>query len=420
MNSPLLEGATVAPQGVGRLLAAWTDSAAPADLQAHRARYGPVPRMRRGGLVEVAQAAGLRGRGGGGFPTARKLAAVAAWCGRPGGRAVVVANGCESEPASGKDAVLLTVAPHLVLDGAVLAARAVGADRIVVCVHAGVPATAVTRAARERTDGVAIEVEVVPAGYVSGQESALVHLLNTGTATPTTTPPRPSDRGVGGRPTLVDNVETLAHLALIARYGADWFRTAGTADRPGTQLVTIGGAVRVPAVYELDTATPVDAVIGRAGGPTGPLHAVLAGGYGGIWLPADDDRPIGEVPGVAVLMALPATACGPAQTAHLLRYLADESAGQCGPCRFGLPAVADDVAEITAAGPAAHAAMARLRRRLAVIPGRGACAHPDGAVRMAASALDVFAADLAAHLDGRPCPGSGVPPLFPLPPRRPR
>jgi hypothetical protein len=258
--------ATSAPPVAGpRLLAGWYETRAPAGLAEHHRRYGPLPLPDRPGrpgrLIDEVTAAGLRGRGGAGFPTARKLAAVAAARGRP----VVVANGCEGEPASTKDAALLTLAPHLVLDGGVLAAHALGAYEVILCVHQGAPvARTLPSVIAERDDPVPVRLVTVPPRYVASEASALIHFLTTGDARPTTTPPRASQRGVNGRPTLVDNVETLAHLALIARFGAAWFRSTGTPDLPGTLLITLGGAIRRPGVYEIPTGTTLGAALASA------------------------------------------------------------------------------------------------------------------------------------------------------------
>jgi NADH:ubiquinone oxidoreductase subunit F (NADH-binding) len=215
----------------------------------------------------------------------------------------------------------------------------------------------------------------------------------------------------------VDNVETLAHLALIARYGDEWFRRAGTSDAPGTALVTVGGAAAQPGVFEIDTGTSVGEVLAMAGGPAEPLRAVQVGGLGGRWLPFPQavDRPVTVGTGVPALVALPDRVCGVAETARVVRYLADESAGQCGPCLFGLPAVADDLEILADGADRSGAVLRRLRGRLGVIPGRGACAHPDGAVRLAVSALEVFAADVARHARGLTCVGVGASPCVPLP-----
>ncbi len=417
------------PTGPHRLLAGWHSTGRPADHSEHLRRYGALPlaawssRHGRARLIDEVDAAGLRGRGGAGFPTGRKLRAVAEGRRVP----IVLANGCEGEPASGKDRVLLDLAPHLVLDGAVLAAHAVNASEVIVCVHDGDHAgERVVQAIAERDDPIRIRAVAVPGRYVASEESALVRYLNTGDARPTTKPPRPAERGVAGRRTLVDNVETLAHLALVARFGADWFRSLGTTQTPGTLLVTVGGAVRVSGVHEIPAGSPLGAALTLAGAPTRNIPAVLVGGYGGNWLPVpaalgvplshEGLRAAGAVLGVPVLLALPAGACGLAQTAHLVRYLAGESAGQCGPCRFGLPALAADL-EALVSNRASAAVLDQLKRRLAVIAGRGACAHPDGAVRLAASALRVFRGDLADHLVGRPCRAARQPPLFPIPTR---
>ena len=220
-----------APRGIqlSRLTVGWQDTDRAATLRQHAAVFGLVPDVSRRGrhsLPEEVAAAHLTGRGGAGFPTGIKMRTVAA----QRGPAVVVANGMESEPASEKDQALLGRAPHLVLDGIALAADAVGAREAHLCL----PRTrawlidCVLAALDERRqagiDPVPVSVHELPHNYVSSEETSLVQWLNGGEAKPTNTPPRPFERGVGKRPTLIDNIETLAHVALIARYGADWFR----------------------------------------------------------------------------------------------------------------------------------------------------------------------------------------------------
>jgi len=408
-----------------RLLAPWYVDGTHDDLDAHRRRHGPRPVLGARELADLVDAAGLRGRGGAGFPTATKLRAVTA-ARRPRGLRpgpVVVANGCDGEPASRKDGLLLHHSPHLVLDGIALVADALGATDAYLCVHADDRGLADLRGhVARRDDAVPVRVVAVGARYVASEESALVNLLSGGPALPTTTPPRPAERGVGGRRTLVDNVETLAHLALIARHGPGWFRSVGTPDLPGTLLVTTGGALARPGVDEVPAGTTVRDVLDLAGGPAEPVQAILSGGYGGAWLGIDAlDTPLthdamragGSALGVPILLALPTRSCGLARTAHLLDHLADESAGQCGPCTFGLPAIALDLREIARGNPGAPAAANRLVRRLGTIAGRGACAHPDGAVRLVRSALRVFAHDLDAHCRGLPCAGATE--AYPLP-----
>jgi len=374
-------------------------------LDEHLFRHGPVGRV--DDLVQLVEESGLRGRGGAGFPTGTKLRAVAS----AGGRPVVVANGAEGEPASGKDKVLLRQVPHLVLDGAELAAASVGAGRIVVAVSERAPRElhAVRLAARERprTRGAAdIDVVAVPDDFVAGEETALVNRLNGSPAKPTFTPPRPYERGVGGEPTLVQNVETLAHLALVARHGAAWFRAVGTPDAPGSTLVTLGGAVERPGVYEIPVGASLEQLLRMAGGPTQPLSAFLVGGYFGAWVAAGSAHDLRLAPpdlGAGVVHALPAETCGAVESARIARYLANESAGQCGPCVHGLDAIAGAL-ETLASRDADATRARRIEVWLSQVTGRGACRHPDGTVRFVESALRVFQSEFELHRSGR-CTG---------------
>ncbi|SEO78679.1 NADH-ubiquinone oxidoreductase-F iron-sulfur binding region domain-containing protein [Actinacidiphila rubida] len=399
-----------------RLLAGWYATGRPADLSDHLARYGPAPiDGAPGALADAVEQAGLTGRGGGAFPTGRKLRAVA---GRRG-PAVVVANGMESEPASRKDETLLDLAPHLVLDGAVLAASATGATVAHVCLPRtrADQAESLSRATEERhragLDPVEIRVHTLPHHFVSSEETALVSWLNGGGAHPRSTPPRPFEKGVGKRPTFIANVETLAHMALIARYGPGWFRELGSESAPGTTLVTLSGAVRHPGVYEIPMGGSARQALATAGGPTERLGAVLAGGFFGSWLPMPLD-PVAQPRGAGVLVALPEDTCGLAETAGVLAYLGSQSARQCGPCMFGIPSVADDFAEL-AWGQPDTALLDRLNGRLGLLPGRGACRHPDGAARLATSALLAFGEEVVRHMQYGPCSRAGGPLRLPIP-----
>jgi NADH:ubiquinone oxidoreductase subunit F (NADH-binding) len=396
-----------------RLTLGWHHSDRAATLREHADRYGPAPfgaATKHDVLGHVA-AAGLTGRGGAGFPTGTKMRTVAS----KRGPAVVVANGMESEPASEKDQALLARAPHLVLDGIALAAEAVGATEAHLCL----PRTRdwlidiVLAAVSERAglDHVPVSVHELPHHYVSSEETSLVHWLNGGEARPVSSPRRPFERGVGKRPTLVDNVETLAHVALISRYGARWFREAGDGDMTGTMLTTVTGAVRRPGVYEVEAGSAVGDILSLAGADAAS-EAVLIGGYFGTWhdlstvsglpLTAVGLEQAGGSPGAGVLFALPPGSCGLAEAARIMRFLASQGAQQCGPCMFGLPAIADDMSQLAAGRPDGDP-LDRIQRRLGVIAGRGACRHPDGAVRMAASAVRTFAADAYSHVRRRPC-----------------
>ncbi len=453
------------PAGLPRLLAGIPARGA-LTLADHLALHGPLPsllgsppsRGRRGSsaLLDLVEASGLRGRGGAGFPLATKLRAVAGASRPPfGGRPVVVVNGAEGEPASAKDRTLLRCLPHLVLDGALLAAAAVGAHEVLLGVCESAPAAldacalALAERGAPRRGEPSVQLVAVPSRYVAGQESALVSFLGGGSPLPTFTPPRPPARGVRGRPTLVSNVETLAHLALLTRHGSDWFRELGTPAQPGSALVTLSGPVAFPGVYELEYGSPLLALLDAAGGATAPLRAVLLGGYAGTWLDASllrgvalsDEHlaPHGATLGAGVVVLLSADACPVAELARLVRWLASESARQCGPCVFGLDALASVFEQLVlddaSGGPASQrrgvrgrrgasggaatldgrGATQRLASLAALVNGRGACSHPDGAARLVASALDVFADELAAHAHHGPCAACARPSELPRP-----
>ena len=268
VNQSAPGGAARQPAGLPRLL-----PPLPEDLRAHLARYGPTPyRGQPGALIEDIEASGLTGRGGAAFPVYRKLAAVAR-AGARQGRKVVVANGAESEPASRKDELLLRVAPNLVLDGLQLAAEAVGAAEAHLYLHRA-PGPEILRALAERAarglDWLAVTITQAPPRFLAGQETAVVNRLGGGPALPTFQPPRVSERGLGGAPTLVQNAETLAHLALIARYGPRWFRAAGTAAEPGSMLTTIYRPGVRTQVVEAEIGTPLRTLLGDGDGDQGP------------------------------------------------------------------------------------------------------------------------------------------------------
>jgi NADH:ubiquinone oxidoreductase subunit F (NADH-binding) len=386
-------------------------------LDDHLDAHGSLPDLGAwapGQLIELVEAAGIRGHGGAAFPVARKMRAVAS---RPG-PAIVVANGSEGEPASKKDRVLMRELPHLVLDGAAVASRAVGSSDAVIAVADDDERSlrSLEVALRQRRQARLVgdprfELFAVTPRYLSGQESALVNAINGGPGIPTFTPPRPFERGVRRRPTLVQNVETLAHIALIARWGPGWFREVGTSADPGSALVTLSGAVAAPGVYEIVHGMPLTELLDTAG-LDDELDAVLVGGYFGTWLPAatvhtvrlagEDLAEHGATLGAGVIVALGARACPVAETSRVADWFADEGAGQCGPCVHGLDAVAHAIHGV-ATGTAGRHAHSDLVRWLAELPRRGACQHPDGAAKFISSSLDTFAADFADHARHGPC-----------------
>ena len=376
-------------------------------LAAHQQRLGPLPTVPSGELIAELEASGLLGRGGAAFPVGRKWRAVAE---RSSGGAVVLANGAEGEPVSHKDRSLMEARPHVVIDGALLAARAVGAGDIIFYVggeHRAAEA-AMRNAVAERPADVRARARIVraPSGYVSGEESAAVHFMDAGDARPTTTPPRPFERGIGGRPTLVQNVESLALAALIARRGPAWYQGLGHGPARGIGLLTVSGAVNHSGVHEVELGSTLSDAAAAAGGLNGDVRAVLLGGYFGGWAELDEQwglpldapsmRARGLALGCGVVHFLPAETCGVEATARIMTYLASQSARQCGPCVFGLAAIADAMQRLGARSPQ-PGDLERIVRWSGQLTGRGACRHPDGAVALLQSALNVFADDFAGH-----------------------
>jgi NADH:ubiquinone oxidoreductase subunit F (NADH-binding) len=408
----------VTDRSTTRLLSGPSLAGAAEGLGSHTSRLGPLPRgIDSSSLVTELEASGLLGRGGAGFPVGRKWRALAE---RPTGRAVIVANGAEGEPASLKDRVLMAHRPHLVLDGAILAANAIDADEIVLYIGQEHKAAveSIGRAIDERRGGVRQPIRLVqaPIGYVAGEASAAVNYINTRDARPTTTPPRVSEHGVDGGPTLVQNVESLAYAALIVRFGAHWYRTAGRLESPGTALITVGGAAGEGGVREVELGITVGEIADAEATPPGRIQAVLLGGYFGTWASVRDVRQMPLDPaemkrrgltfGCGIVGLLPTGTCGVVATAGIMAYLAKESAGQCGPCVHGLRAIGDATGRL-ASGQAGASEVVDIERWASQIGGRGACHHPDGAIQLMTSAMNVFGDEFIQHARTGRCSVTG-------------
>jgi NADH:ubiquinone oxidoreductase subunit F (NADH-binding) len=376
----------------------------------HLRRLGSRPAGNRA-LIDTLDRSGLVGRGGASFPVGIKWRSVQS---RSRGAAVVIANGAEGEPLSRKDRTLMALRPHLVIDGALLAAESVGANRTLLYVGEahGAAGAAMARALAERPPADVARASLLPAppSYVAGEETAAVNFVNSGVAAPMAIPPRPFERGVDGRPTLVQNVESLAHAALIARKGDAWFQSLGRDRAVGTVLLTVSGAVARPGVIEVASGSSVDEVLALAGGVSGRARAVLLGGYFGGWISAQQAgttvldpkglRAAGGSLGCGVVSVLDESADPLDVSARIMQHLANESAAQCGPCFFGLRSLSAATTRI-ARRQADHSDLPQLHRWAAMVKGRGACRHPDGAVAFLQSALSVFEPEFAAAAGAR-------------------
>lgn len=401
--------APVAPVAYGsaRLLAG-VGAAGRVDLATHRARHGAQQYRSHAELVEQTSAVRLLGRGGAAFPVTTKLAAL-----RTGPSVEVVVNGSESEPASRKDRTLMTLTPHLVLDGALVVARALRTRRVTIAVHDAAAHASLVGALDERRQVEPHRARVVvqrqPARFVSGEVRAVLRGLEGRPAVPPGRRTLPTRRGLRGAPTFASNVETFAQLALLVSLGVRSYAGVGDPAEPGTTLLTLLGGVPRAGVVEVPTGLPLDALLHGEGG-SGP---VLLGGYHGHWVPdvrgLRVTRPALRESGVplnaGVVARVPATGCPLAEVAAVSSWLAAQSAGQCAPCLFGTAAVARDVAALVQGHPATDVA-----ERLHGLSGRGACAHPDGTAAFVASALAVMPDEVAVHAErggcGRPYLGA--------------
>lgn len=376
----------------------------------YRDAGGYLPLSDIDGLHDEIADAGVLGRGGAAFPVAVKLSTVRN-AHRSGLDTVLVANGEEGEPASVKDRWLLRHRPHLVLDGLRLAARIIGARHTHVYVSderaAAAVRTALDEIAPDGLDGVTVSVRTVAPGYVAGEETAAVRAINGGPAKPTDKPPRPFEEGVGGLPTVVSNVETLANLPYVHRHGAAAYRQVGTDGSPGTFLATLTGGGGPPGLYEVPFGAPAAELVALHGIPADRVRGALMGGYfaglldrrilGGT-LDHESLRAIGSGLGCGAVSVI-TDECPVAVGASVLDYYDRENAGQCGSCFNGTAAMSA-AATALRDGVAGGEDLDRLKRWSVVLRGRGACATLDAACNVAASMLAMFPDEVARHLEG--------------------
>lgn len=347
-------------------------------------------------IAEALETAGLTGRGGAGFSTAIKLKAA-----KENGAELIV-NVCDGEVGAAKDAWIVAHHLHELIEGAALVASG-RRPRIRYAAHRG------SRTA-QLLETAGLPVLEVPHRYVSSEETALISLAQGGLAKPMT---KRAPFVFGGRdsqgrkvpPTVVLNAETVWRISQIHRLGAEWFRSFGTTAEPGPRLVAVGGHVARPGMYEASAGVALTDLLDSAGGLPPDARHVGVGGLGGVVLTAAEAKTtIWDTPGMkrhggalgpGIVTVWNPAECPIETAAGMISYGAGESAGQCGPCMFGLPALAADWADL-ARNPTGKG-RDRLMLRLSLLERRGACAHPDGVARFAQSALRTLAQEFAAH-----------------------
>jgi NADH-quinone oxidoreductase subunit F len=385
-------------------------------------------------VVEEITASGLRGRGGGGFPVGKKWAGIRA---AGPGRRFAVCNAAEGEPGTFKDRTLLRRDPYRVLEGLAIAAYAIGAEAAYIATKASyaIEAERIARAIDElRADGLLGDLPITlvlgPDEYLFGEEKALLEVIEGNDPLPRLLPPYEhglfatdiqtgwqavdAPTGATGRgqpnPTLVNNVETLAHVPRILRDGAAWFRTLGTPESPGTTVATIVGDVRNPLVTEVELGTPLATLIDLAGGarPGRTLQAAFSGVANGVIPAARFDAPlsyeglaaIGSGLGSAGFVLYDDTACV-VEVAHALsRFLYVESCGQCRSCKFGCGEITRSL-EVLRTGEGTEQEVAVIGARLRSVTDQTRCYLASEEQTMIASILREFPEEFALHLEGR-------------------
>jgi NADH-quinone oxidoreductase subunit F len=371
------------------------DGDAPAALG--RARRLPIEE-----LLEVIERSGLRGRGGAGYPFVEKLRAVRRYA--DGDAVYVIANGYDADPGSPLARTLLTRNAGNVLRGIAIAAHAVGATKAFLYLHpeATEARVAAERAIGEADDGVPVEIALGPGGFMGGEESALLAVLESRRAMARQRPPYPAAQGLQLRPTLIASVETLAWLPVVVEEKA----------RAGTKLVSVTGAVHKPGVYEVTLGTPLLEILSDAGGTTATLKGIHVGGpTGGILSAArgetrfdfDDLRAAGTHMGSAQVRAIPTGTCIVKEAATLFAYLAKESCAICVPCRVGTKRV-QGILESTYSGLGRESDLAWLEELGTHMERFSLCGFGITAPSILRTTMREFPDDYRVHIQERTCP----------------
>lgn len=348
-------------------------------------------------FLSVLEVSGLTGHGGAHFPVARKIRSAMQ---SPAG-GTVVANAAEGEPGSAKDAALWQFRPHLLIDGLLIVAQLIQAKRLVIWIHNDERAShrSIIEALKEREasgSSVQIEILTMPARYTSGENSSVIAGVRGQEIAPRYRLDKARPWGLGHPAILSHNSETLARVAMVRRYGVEAARY---------HLLTAIGMDRRTVIEASSSDTYGQVLTNIEGNPP-----TLFGGYGATWMPWDSVkhlqcdpatlRATGMSFGAGIIGILPEESCPIVETGRVLTWMAGQSARQCGPCFRGLADVAqrwNDFSKGSISPDEYHTML----MRIGLIPGRGGCAHPDGTIRLARSALTFFADEVENHLEGK-------------------
>jgi NADH-quinone oxidoreductase subunit F len=380
-------------------------------------------------VIKQVSDAGLRGRGGAGFPTGKKWSLTRE---RPEQPHYLVMNGGEDEPGSKKDRLLLENLPHLVIEGVILSAYAIGASKAYLYINANYQSaiTSITDALAEaRAAGYwgrslsesnfNLEIEIIPAphNYVAGEDTAALEVIEGKKPLPRQKPPFPVTVGLFGKPTSVNNVETLANVAPIIAHGAEWYRKFGTPDSPGTMIFSLNDDVNRPGIYELPFGTPLRYLIEECGGgikgskkikaimPAAPSSAYLAADKIDTPLDPNSMREAGSVLGCGVVRLVSEGTCIVEDVLRVSEFFTAESCGQCPACRMETNTLTALLKKVQQ-GQGGQSILEQFAKVIAFNKGKGFCnliAMPGPPIE---SAIKLFPADFAAHLTTGKCPAN--------------
>lgn len=366
-------------------------------------------------VMELVEAVGLAGKGGAGFPAHRKLRLMRA---QPGTGKILVLNGAEHEPGSLKDRYLLENHPHLVLEGALILAHVVGAGEVIVAINqvaAGAAqafAAAMTAAVAAGVDFAGIEVRIaeVPDHYIVGEETALLEVIEGRAALPRSRPPYPIEQGIHGAPTLVQNVETAAHLPFIVSHGVVPTQASGGAGG-GVTLCTLGEEFVNPGVYEVPLGMPLREIVQGIGGglrdgsaikavqPGGPSSGFLASSALDVGFDAGSLRQQGSALGCAAIRAYSVDSCMVEEIARIMHFFAQESCGQCPRCRMETGMLDTILRKVVTSG-GSWQLLSQVDKLFELAKGQGKCTLIDMPVAPLKTGLALFRDEFQAHIEG--------------------
>jgi NADH-quinone oxidoreductase subunit F len=383
-------------------------------------------------VQDLVKKANLRGRGGAGFPTGQKWSFVPFGAAAGTGHKYLVCNADEMEPGTFKDRYLMEFDPHMLVEGMIIAAYAIGADKAFVFLRGEYHTCqrALNRAIAEASakgylgnrvfgSDFSVELAVHMSGgrYICGEETALLNALESKRAQPRSKPPFPPASGAWGRPSVVNNVETLCNVGPIVRYGAAWFVGLGRGADAGTKLFGVSGRVKRPGLWELPIGTPIREIIDvHAGGMQDGYRfkALLPGGASTDFLVAQHldlamdygtIQAAGSRMGTGTMTVVDDSICMVDLARNLQHFFAQESCGFCTPCREGLPWLEQLLADLeNGRGQPGDLDVITHNAQLIGAPGNTFCLHATGAIEPLASAIKYFRDEFEAHIHSRGCP----------------